>query len=113
MENNSESIAQAALRTISDELDSLGQMLKRAGFSASKINQVLVSEAHQRSLVITWTYQDIYNKFSPSTEEKALDATNFIEFLQQRYRERNLYFNTNTDSDGCLNQVFWVLEQGV
>ena len=113
MENNSESIAQAALRTIPDELDSLGQMLKRAGFSASKINQVLESEAHQRSLVITWTYQDIYNKFSPSTEEKALDATNFIEFLQQRYRERNLYFNTSTDSDGCLNQVFWVLEQGV
>ena len=113
MQNNSESIAQAALRTIPDELDSLGQMLKRAGFSASKINQVLESEAHQRSLVITWTYQDIYNKFSPSIEEKALDANNFIEFLQQRYRERNLYFNTSTDSGGCLNQVFWVLEQGV
>ena len=36
VQNNSESIAQAALRTIPDELESLGQMLKRAGFSASK-----------------------------------------------------------------------------
>ena len=40
MENNSESIAQAALRTIPDELESLGQMLKPAGFSASKITNL-------------------------------------------------------------------------
>ena len=43
------------------------------------------------NLAVTWTYQDVYNKFAPSPEE-------------------NLYYNATTDADGCLEKVFWVLK---
>ena len=61
------SLAEAPLRSIPKELLKLGETLKSAGFSASKISQALESEAYRLELPVSWTYQDVYNSFSPST----------------------------------------------
>ena len=103
-------LADASLRYIPKELQDLGLKLHRAGLSVSKISQTLQSEALYNNSPVTWTYQDIYNKFAPSPEYRCLDATNFITFLKQRNSEEDLYYNATTDSDGCLDKVFWVLK---
>ena len=54
-----------------------------------------------------------YNEFSPSVEERILDATNFTEFLHSHQTKYGLYYNLNTDSDGSLNKVFWVLKDSI
>ena len=76
VESHCASLAEALLRQIPSELNSLGFELKRAGLTATKINQVFHSKAHEKHLQITWTYQDVYNKFQPSIEERGFDATN-------------------------------------
>ena len=59
--NHGASLAQASLRFIPKELIELGEKLKHAGFSASKINQALESEAYRRAIPISWKYSsDIY-----------------------------------------------------
>ena len=107
------SLAEAGLRCIPKKLVEFGDTLKHAGFTASKINQALESEARRQGLDVTWSYQDIYNKFALSGEEKILDATNFYEYLREQQLDRDLYFRTTTDSDGCLGKAFWVLEGGI
>ena len=48
--------------------------------------------AHEQSRAITLNYQDIFNRFQPSSEVRRFDATNFVEYLQKRYKTSNLYF---------------------
>ena len=90
MEREGASLAEAALRQIPEQFISLGFELKRAGLSASKINQVFISKAHNQNRSITWTYQDIFNRFQPSPEKRGFDATNFVEYLQKHYIFNNL-----------------------
>ena len=109
VENNSGSLAQASLREFPLEFNSLGFELKRADLSATKINQVFISKAHDKKYPITWTYQDVYNRFQPSVEERSFDASNFIDFLQQRQSSKGLYFSVQMVEDGSLNAAFWAV----
>ena len=107
------SLAEAPLRSIPMELLKLGETLKSAGFSASKISQALESEAYRLELPVSWTYQDVYNSFSPSTEKRSFDTTNFIEYLRKRNVHNDLYYSATTDPDGCLDKVFWEMKNGL
>ncbi|KAI6660727.1 Protein FAR1-RELATED SEQUENCE 5-like [Oopsacas minuta] len=109
VENNSGSLAQASLREFPLEFNPLGFELKRAGLSATKINQVFISKAHDKNYPITWTYQDVYNRFQPSVEERSFGASNFIDYLQQRQSSKGLYFSVQTVGDGSLNAAFWAV----
>ena len=102
-------LADPQLRHIPEELLEFGRKLKQAGFSGSKISQVLENEAFQRDIRITWTRKDVYNNFASKRGERYLDATNFVEFLQKRYNQNDLFFEVMTDSDGCLVNAFWIL----
>ena len=90
------SLTEAPLRSIPTELQKLGETLKYAGFSASKISQALESEAYRLELPVSWTYQDIYNSFSPSIEKKSFDTSNFIEYLRKRNVNNSLYYSATT-----------------
>ena len=70
VESHSPSLAESSLRQIPFEFNTLGFELKRAGLTAAKINQVFLTKAHEKHLVITWTFQDVYNKFQPSVGER-------------------------------------------
>ena len=113
VQNIGSSLAEASLRCIPPDLIELGDKLRRAGFTASKINQVLESECRRQGVEVSWNYQDVYNKFAPSGEERLFDATNFTEYSRKRQNDKDLYFDTTTDTDGCLEKVFWVLEGGL
>ena len=113
VQNIGSSLAEASLRCIPPDLIELGDKLRRAGFTASKINQVLESECRRQGVEVSWNYQDVYNKFAPSGEERLFDATNFTEYLRKRQNDKDLYFDTTTDTDGCIEKVFWVLERGL
>ena len=102
-------MADPQLRHIPEQLLEFGMKLKQAGFSGSKISQALESEAFQRDIRITWTRKDVYNNFASKPGERYLDATNFVEFLQKRYNQNDLFFEVMTDSDGCLVNAFWIL----
>ena len=102
-------LADPQLRHIPEQLLEFGMKLKQAGFSGSKISQALESEAFQRDIRITWTRKDVYNNFASKPGERYLDATNFVEFLQKRYNQNDLFFEVMTDSDGCLVNAFRIL----
>ena len=70
---------------------------------------VLISKAHDKKYPITWTYQDVYNRFQPSVEERSFDASNFIDYLQERQSSKGLYFAIQMVEDGSLNTAFWTL----
>ena len=107
------SLAEVPLRSIPKEMLKLGETLKSAVFTASKISQALESEAYRLELPVSWAYQDVYNSFSPSTEETSSDTTNFIEYLRKRYVDNDLYYSATTDPDGCLDKVFWEMKNGL
>ena len=106
VESHCASLAEASLRQIPSELNSLGFELKRAGLTATKINQVFHSKAHEKTLQITWTYQDVYDKFQSSIEERGFDATNFVNYLQEQQSMKGSYFAIQTVEDGSLSRVF-------
>ena len=66
VQNIGSSLAEASLGCIPPDLIELGDKLRRAGFTAPKINQVLESECHRQGVEVSWNYQDVYNKFAPS-----------------------------------------------
>ncbi|KAI6651455.1 putative far-red impaired response protein [Oopsacas minuta] len=109
VESHSASLAESTLRQIPFEFNTLGFELKRAGLTASKINQVFISKAHEKHLPITWSYQDVYNKFQPSVEERGFDATNFVSYLQEQLSTKGLYFAIQTAEDSSMSKVFWTL----
>ena len=104
--SHSASLAESSLRQIPFEFNILGFELKRAGLTASKINQVFISKAHEKHPPITWTYQDVYNKFQPSVEERGFDATNFVSYLQEQLSTKGLYFAIQTVEDSSMSKVF-------
>ena len=54
-------------------------------------------------------YQDVYNRFQPSHEERRFYAANFIDYLQERKSNKGLYFGTQTVEDGSFKYAFWLL----
>ncbi|KAI6653127.1 hypothetical protein LOD99_3963 [Oopsacas minuta] len=94
VESHSASLAESSLRQIPFEFNTLGFELKRAGLTASKINQVFIN---------------VYNKFQPSVEERGFDATNFVSYLQEQLSTKGLYFAIQTAEDSSMSKVFWTL----
>ena len=74
------------------DFSTLGSELKRAGLAATNINQVFNSTAHEQNFSITGIYLDVYNRSQPGHEERQFDATNFIDYLQDRQSIKGLYF---------------------
>ena len=52
----------------------------------------------------------MWHQCGASTGERRLDASNLVEMLREREQSRGLFQRTTTDADGCLEQVFFVME---
>jgi hypothetical protein len=57
----------------------------------------------------TFTYLDCYHTFAPTSNERNLDATGFLERLSDRSRDGGLFSKFSTDSEGLLENLFFVL----
>ena len=72
-------------------------------------SRLLKVVAQNEGIEVTWTYDDVYNRFSLSTEEKVFDASNLADWLQAR-RDRGLPASIYINAMGQLERVFFVVE---
>ena len=89
MQTNAELMATAGGREFPDALIPWGEMMTKAGMSASHMMQAFAVWALEHNDgEVTWTYRDVYDRFKPTAESKVLDATNMMTKLEQRVRAR-------------------------
>jgi hypothetical protein len=50
--------------------------------------------------------QDVYNRFAPPAEVRALDASNAVEFLSSMHQTHGVHVKHSVDADGRLDRVF-------
>ena len=88
MQTTAEVKAKKAGRDLPKELIELGELLQKAGQSASYMMDVFAAWAHENDVEVDWTYQDVFDRFKPSAESKVFDATKMMEMLEERVRTR-------------------------
>lgn len=89
MQTNAELMATAGGREFPEALIPWGEMMTKAGMSASHMMQAFAVWALEHNGgEVTWTYRDVYDRFKPTAESKVLDATNMMTKLEQRVRAR-------------------------
>lgn len=110
-QSHAESNAFSAMRFIPPQLAELAERLKAAHNSPKVINNTLKANARKEGIPVTWTYQQIYDRFAPSALEKTADASGLLEFLVARDK-LELPYRMNTNSQGVLQMVIFALEDG-
>jgi len=88
MQSKAQVKAKKAGRDLPQELITLGELLQKAGQSASYMMDVFAAWAHEKGVEVDWTYQDVFDRFKPSAESKVFDATKMMETLEERVRAR-------------------------
>jgi hypothetical protein len=81
--------------------------MKAGNVSTKSIFAVLSSKLEREGRYISFTYQERYHAFAPSTSER--DASGFFNLLSKRQRDKVHYLETETDMKGCLERAFFVL----
>ena len=61
---------------------------------------------------INWTYDDVYNAYKLTPEEKILDASHLAEWLEER-KARGLPTQLHHNQAGQLERVFFILDDVV
>ena len=64
------------------------------------------AEAERLAIPVTWDYDKVYNACWRFTNTNVLDVTNMLEFLDER-KQDGFQFFVRSDSDGCLDRVFF------
>ena len=107
--SRAEANAYAVMREIPADLLTIAKTLVAAGVRVSEADRWLRYSVEKAGGEVTWTYQDVYRQTCATTAERKLDATDMLELLRQRQQEQGLFYRTTTDSEGCLNKVFFAM----
>ena len=99
-------------RHIPDDLLEMGQVLSDAGVKTGAIHSAFCRTVQARGDDITWSYFDIRSKWAKTTVDRELDATNFVEKLEQRRVQKGLFFSYHVDPEEGLCRVFWESDDG-
>lgn len=100
-------IMYANFREILDCLNDYATYLKRGRMSSSEIYHALVRECIERGMNVSFTAQDIKNKYGDTAEQSILDCTNLHEYLQQRLsNDPTLEYDIFIDEEGKLERIF-------
>ena len=100
-----EQLASPRMREIPNHLKEFGNMLRKAGQGPAAINRFMRSVAMEEGNDITWTYDDIYNHFGLTSEEKAMDATNLANWIST-WREHGHHATIHVSELGQLKRVY-------
>jgi hypothetical protein len=93
---------------IPDQLiDSVSDDIMLLRPTVEAIHHFIDKKAKQLNIAIVWVYNDVYNIFKTTLEEKVYDATHLVELLQKRKDELGLDFKLRHGQDGRLVQVFF------
>jgi hypothetical protein len=102
------------LRAIPDELHELASHLQEGNMGGAEIYHTLIRRCLKDNISVTFTMEDVKNKYGTSTFDKILDCSNLAEHLKLRFDTNpELQYNIYLDSDdGTLERVFFVLNGG-
>jgi hypothetical protein len=103
-------MARATMREIPSDLVEIGKAMVLSGVANAQVYRFLRQQAEKDGGSAAFTPQDVYHKCGASTGERRLDATNLVEMLREREQQSGLFSRTTTDSEGCLDKVFFVME---
>jgi hypothetical protein len=102
-----ESAARSTMRTIPPDLVELGKSMVAFGMSPAHVFRYLKAQAEKNCDEVLFTYMDVYHACGASTNDRRMDATNFVGHLKDREVQQGLFQRTTTDSEGCLKEVFF------
>ena len=103
----SDQLTKSTMRSIPEHLVVFAEMLKKAGQGPAQIDRFLKSVANDEGTPVTWTYDDVYNHFRLTAEDKFLDASRLAEWVESR-NERGLPAFIHCNAVGQLERVFFV-----
>ena len=105
-----ERLAHATQRQIPEDLHADAQLMRKSGSSVKDVENWLRAKARKAGDNAAFTYQDVYRLVAASTSDRAWDATDFVEALQQRLAERGLAYDIHLSDEGRLERAFFLME---
>lgn len=108
-QSQEEANARPAMRSIPEKLLPLAKRMVEANMTVASVYRWLCHEVKADGDEVAFNYQDVYHATGASTKERMMDATNLVETLRRREQEEGLFFRSQTDSEGCLTNVFYAM----
>jgi len=94
-------------RKIPDQLlDTVTPAVHRLAKTVSAIHAHLETEAKEKGITVTFTYQDTANTFAVTHAERLHDCTGMMSLLNERLAQ-GLFKSEEIDADGRLQNVFF------
>ena len=106
-------LSQAAQREIPGELHETAKLMRKSGSSIKDVENFLRVKVTSSGDIAAFTYDDVRHLVGATTAQRAWDATDFIEQLEERRKLRGLFYKFSLDSDGRLENAFFVMDGAV
>ena len=97
-------------RYFPERLVTLAQQMALGGAQPTVINEALKANALEWGLPVTWNYDDVHAKFTPSVLSRDMDATGLLGLLLEREQVGGFKSLVSTDAAGCIDKVFAELD---
>ena len=113
IQTSTEMLKYPGLRTIPEQLHEYAAHLQEARVKVADIYHALVERCMKENIQVTFTVDDIKNKYCANPLDKILDCTNLAKHLRERLESNpDLEYELYLDHDGNLQRIFFVLEGG-
>ena len=106
-------LAHATQRDIPSELHDTAKLLRKSGASIKDVENFLRLKVQTEGDVAAFTYSDVRHLVGATTSERAWDATDFIQRLDERREGRGLFYEVLLSSEGRLESAFFVMDGAV
>ena len=103
-------LSQAAQREIPGELHEIAKLMRKSGSAIKDVENFLRVKVTNSGDTAAFTYDDVRHLVGATTAQRAWDATDFIEQLEERRKLRGLFYKFSLDSDGRLENAFFVMD---
>ena len=97
-------------REIPEELHEIAKLMRKSGSSIKDVENFLRVKVTSSGDTAAFTYDDVRHLVGATTAQRAWDATDFIEQLEERRKLRGLFCKFSLDSDGRLENAFFVMD---
>ena len=103
-------LAYANQREIPEELHDIAKLMRKSGASIKDVENFLRVKVTSMGDIAAFTYDDVRHLVGATTAQRAWDATDFIEQLEERRKLRGLFCKFSLDADGRLENAFFVMD---
>ncbi len=97
-------------REIPEELHEIAKLMRKSGSSIKDVENFLRVKVTSSGDTAAFTYDDVRHLVGATTAQRAWDATDFIEQLEERRKLRGLFCKFSLDADGRLENAFFVMD---